>query len=77
MDSLIPVIWLWLAIMTGGLAQTKGRSGWTWFVLGLILGPIAATWLVAWKQFQPATAATPAAPAGPTAPPPTPEADPT
>ncbi|MGJ4846027.1 hypothetical protein [Leifsonia sp. Le1] len=73
MDSLIPVIWLWLAIMTGGLAQAKGRSGWTWFVLGLILGPIAATWLVAWKQFQPTT---PAAPASPAPPSPTPEADP-
>jgi hypothetical protein len=65
MDSLVPVIWLWLAIITGGLAQAKGRSGWTWFVLGLLLGPIAATWLVAWKQFQPAKPDSPTSPAAP------------
>jgi len=68
MESLIPVVWLWLAIITGGLAQSRGRSGWTWFVLGLLLGPIAATWLVAWKPVQPPAKDTPTRPAAPIGP---------
>lgn len=42
--------WLALAIVTAGLAETKGRRRWIWFVLGLILGPIATALVVIWDH---------------------------
>ncbi|QHC57862.1 hypothetical protein [Rathayibacter sp. VKM Ac-2760] len=44
--------WLWfgLAIVTAGLAEQKGRSRWRWFVLGLLLGPIATALVVIWAR---------------------------
>ncbi|QHC61885.1 hypothetical protein GSU69_03695 [Rathayibacter festucae] len=44
--------WLWfaLAIVTAGLAEQKGRSRWRWFVLGLLLGPIATALVVLWAR---------------------------
>lgn len=42
--------WLALAIVTAGLAETKGRRRWLWFVLGLILGPIATALVVIWDR---------------------------
>jgi hypothetical protein len=40
--------WLALAIVTAGLAETKQRRRWVWFVLGLLLGPLATALVVAW-----------------------------
>ncbi|MCX7521850.1 hypothetical protein OSC27_06105 [Microbacterium sp. STN6] len=40
--------WLVLAIVTAGLAETKGRRRWVWFVLGLLIGPIATALVVIW-----------------------------
>lgn len=42
--------WLWfgLAIVMAGLAEPKGRSRWRWFLLGLLLGPIATALVVLW-----------------------------
>jgi hypothetical protein len=40
--------WLALAIVTTGLAELKGRRRWVWFVLGLLLGPIATALVVVW-----------------------------
>jgi hypothetical protein len=34
-------------VLTAGLAQGKNRSGFNWFLLSLLLGPIAAIILVA------------------------------
>lgn len=50
MEALAAGCWLSIAILTGGYARTRGRSAWSWFVLTLILGPIAVTWLVLWPE---------------------------
>lgn len=46
----IGTVWVWMALLTAGLAQFKHRSRWTWFLLGLLLGPIAAFLLVTWPE---------------------------
>lgn len=44
----ISALWLTAAILAGGYARTRNRSAWTWFLLTLFLGPIAAFLLVTW-----------------------------
>ena len=39
--------WFTLALINSGLAQGKNRSGLNWFLLSVILGPIATFILVA------------------------------
>ena len=39
--------WGTLALLNAGLAQSKGRRGLHWFLLSLLLGPIATLILVA------------------------------
>lgn len=39
--------WGTLSLINAGLAQGKGRSGFNWFLLSLLLGPIATFALVA------------------------------
>ncbi|MEO1148728.1 MAG: hypothetical protein AAFY26_24435 [Cyanobacteria bacterium J06638_22] len=41
------VDWGALALITAGIAQGKNRSGCNWFLLGMILGPLATFILVA------------------------------
>lgn len=41
-------MWLSIAILAGGFARTRRRGAWPWFVLTLVLGPIAAFLLVVW-----------------------------
>ncbi|MGF7050309.1 hypothetical protein J2T13_004847 [Paenibacillus sp. DS2015] len=38
--------WGTLALINAGLAQGKNRSGLNWFLLSLILGPVATFFLV-------------------------------
>jgi hypothetical protein len=38
--------WGTLSLINAGLAQTKNRSGLLWFVISLILGPIATLLIV-------------------------------
>jgi hypothetical protein len=38
--------WGTLALINAGLAQGKNRSGLNWFLLSLLLGPIATLFLV-------------------------------
>ncbi|SMF46645.1 hypothetical protein SAMN02745866_02984 [Alteromonadaceae bacterium Bs31] len=38
--------WGTLALINAGLAQSKGRTGLLWFLLSLILGPIATLFIV-------------------------------
>ncbi len=45
--------WGTLALINGGLAQGKNRSGLNWFLLSLLLGPIATLVLVAFFEKQP------------------------
>jgi hypothetical protein len=39
--------WGTLSLVNAGLAQGKGRSGLNWFLLSLLLGPVATFALVA------------------------------
>lgn len=39
--------WGTLALINAGLAQSKGQSGVTWFLLSLVAGPLATLVLVA------------------------------
>ena len=39
--------WGTLALINAGLAQGKGRSGLVWFVVSLLLGPLATLLIVA------------------------------
>jgi hypothetical protein len=39
--------WGTLAVINAGLAQTKNRAGLNWFLLSLLLGPVATIILVA------------------------------
>ncbi|HEV8195311.1 MAG TPA: hypothetical protein VGP87_01620 [Gemmatimonadales bacterium] len=38
--------WGTLALLNAGIAQGKNRSGFNWFLLSLLLGPIATLCLV-------------------------------
>ena len=38
--------WGTLALLNAGIAQGKNRSGLNWFVLSLVLGPVATLLLV-------------------------------
>jgi hypothetical protein len=42
--------WGTLALINAGLAQAKNRSGLNWFLLSLLLGPIATFLLVAFCE---------------------------
>jgi len=41
--------WGSLALINAGLAQSKNRSGLNWFLLSLLLGPIATFFIVIMK----------------------------
>jgi hypothetical protein len=45
--------WGTLALINAGLAQSKNRSGLLWFLLSLLLGPIATFVLVAFCDRRP------------------------
>lgn len=47
------VSWGTLALINAGLAQGKNRSGIIWFLLSLILGPIATLILVVMPKVRP------------------------
>jgi hypothetical protein len=42
--------WLTLALVNAGLAEQKDRSRWTWFLVSLVLGPIATFFIVTWER---------------------------
>ncbi|WP_342598220.1 hypothetical protein MHB48_11490 [Psychrobacillus sp. FSL H8-0483] len=46
MDNSYVVGWGTLALINAGIAQGKNRSGLNWFLLSLLLGPIATLSLV-------------------------------
>ncbi len=39
-------VWLTLTLINAGLAQAKGRSGFAWWLLSLLLGPLATLLIV-------------------------------
>lgn len=46
MDKQFYVGWGTLALINAGLAQGKNRSGLNWFLLSLLIGPLATLFLV-------------------------------
>lgn len=42
--------WITLALIIAGLAQGKNRRGWVWFLVSLLLGPIATFLVVIWSK---------------------------
>ncbi|WP_241534825.1 hypothetical protein [Clavibacter michiganensis] len=52
MDQLWVGTWGWpvLALVNAGLAEQKNRSRWTWFLVSLLLGPIATFFIVTWER---------------------------
>jgi len=38
--------WFTLSMINAGLAQSKGRSGLNWWLLSLLLGPLATMFIV-------------------------------
>jgi len=55
--AVVSLMWLSVAILAGGFARTRNRSAWTWFLLTLLFGPIAAFLLVVWPPVDRATRA--------------------
>ncbi|WP_196493780.1 hypothetical protein [Ornithinibacillus caprae] len=50
MDGSYYVGWGTLALINAGIAQGKNRSGLNWFLLSLLLGPIATLSLVLFEK---------------------------
>jgi len=44
--------WFTLSLVNAGLAQGKNRSGLSWFLLSLLLGPLATFLIVAWPALE-------------------------
>jgi len=44
--------WFTLSLVNAGLAQGKNRSGLSWFLLSLLLGPLATFLIVAWPVLE-------------------------
>ncbi len=42
--------WICLALINAGIAQGKNRSGFNWFLISLLLGPVATCLLVAFFE---------------------------
>ncbi|HRE07355.1 MAG TPA: hypothetical protein PKX00_17195 [Opitutaceae bacterium] len=45
--------WGTLALINAGLAQSKHRSGLVWFLLSIVLGPIATLLIVVLEKVEP------------------------
>lgn len=50
--------WGTLALINAGLAQVKGRSGLNWFLLSVLLGPLATALIVVWPAVRRVTTGT-------------------
>ena len=48
--------WGTLSLINAGLAQSKGRSGFLWWLISLLLGPIATLLIVVLSRVPPVTA---------------------
>jgi hypothetical protein len=42
--------WFTLSLVNAGLAQAKNRSGLNWWLVSLLLGPLATLLIVAWPR---------------------------
>ena len=46
----LQLFWVTLAIVNAGLADGKNRSRWNWFLISLLLGPLATFLIVTWPR---------------------------
>ena len=44
------LFWITLAIINAGLAEGKNRSRWNWFLVSIVLGPLATFLIVTWPR---------------------------
>jgi len=44
--------WFTLSLVNAGLAQSKGRGGFQWWLVSLLLGPIATLLIVVWPALR-------------------------
>jgi len=51
MESEYGIGWFTLALINAGIAQGKNRSGLNWFLLSLLLGPVATFSLVIFEKY--------------------------
>lgn len=49
-DGSYAVGWGTLALINAGLAQSKNRSGINWFLISLLIGPLATLFIVVWDR---------------------------
>ena len=42
--------WFTLSLVNAGLAQAKGRSAFNWWLVSLLLGPIATFLIIVWDR---------------------------
>jgi hypothetical protein len=47
------VDWFTLSLINAGLAQAKGRSGLRWWLISLLIGPLATVLIVVWPRPEP------------------------
>ncbi|WP_299167736.1 hypothetical protein [uncultured Arthrobacter sp.] len=45
--------WFTLALINAGLAEQKNRSRWVWFLVSLLVGPLATALIVVWRAPEP------------------------
>jgi hypothetical protein len=50
LDSTFAVGWGTLSLINAGLAQSKGRGGLAWWLISLLLGPIATFLIVVMER---------------------------
>ncbi|KRF05117.1 hypothetical protein ASH00_11830 [Arthrobacter sp. Soil782] len=46
--------WFTLALINAGLAEQKNRSRGVWFLVSLVVGPLATALIVIWRAPEPA-----------------------
>ena len=56
MPAQYAVGWFTLSLINAGLAQAKGRSGLAWWLVSLLLGPVATLLVVLSDPIQPTSA---------------------
>ena len=47
------MFWFTVAVVNAGLAEQKNRSRWNWFLISILLGPIATLLIVVWRAPEP------------------------
>ena len=46
----LQLFWITLALVNAGLAEGNNRSRWNWFLVSILLGPLATFLIVTWPR---------------------------